>query len=204
MSFFSKLKQRLTRSSSKIGEGLDALVEEGAEESAAAAPAPADAPPRRGPDWTGLARALDFPRDAEDKEGLAALERAVQDPLVSDLLQAAEDALTQLAQHNVYMEDLSVLPAPPEDWAAYANGARGPAAASVGGVQEAEAVDTVRALSRHDAIFRDTAQHLMRRYDALLKRVAEEPDGPDHMPALADTRTGRAYMLAARALGTFD
>ncbi|MFT7392220.1 MAG: fused signal recognition particle receptor, partial [Paracoccaceae bacterium] len=27
MSFFGKLKQRLTRSSSKLGEGLDAIIE---------------------------------------------------------------------------------------------------------------------------------------------------------------------------------
>ncbi|MGG7566313.1 hypothetical protein ACQ5SO_09145 [Rhodovulum sp. DZ06] len=160
--------------------------------------------PEDGADWDSLARALDFPRDADDREGFAALEKAVRDPLVSDLLQAAEDALTQLAQHNVYMEDLSVVPAAPEDWAAFTAGARGPQASAIGGVQDAEAVDTVRALSRHDSIFRDTAQHLMRRYEALLRRVAEEPDGAAQMPRIADTRTGRAYMLSARALGAFD
>ena len=32
MSFFSKLKNRLFRSSSKISEGLDAIVEDGGEE----------------------------------------------------------------------------------------------------------------------------------------------------------------------------
>ncbi len=40
MSFFSKLKQRLTRSSSKIEEGLADLVEDGAEENATADVAP--------------------------------------------------------------------------------------------------------------------------------------------------------------------
>ena len=44
MSFFSKLKDRMFRSSSKIGEGLDALVAEGAEEQAPAAEAAAEAP----------------------------------------------------------------------------------------------------------------------------------------------------------------
>ncbi len=40
MSFFNKLKSRLTRSSSKLGEGLDAIVEDGGvEEPEAAAPA---------------------------------------------------------------------------------------------------------------------------------------------------------------------
>ncbi|MCK0167762.1 signal recognition particle-docking protein FtsY [Jannaschia sp. S6380] len=42
MSFFTKLKDRLTRSSSKLEKGLDAIVEEGAD-----APAPADPPEDR-------------------------------------------------------------------------------------------------------------------------------------------------------------
>jgi hypothetical protein len=162
---------------------------------------PAGAAPR---DWSLIARALDFPRDADDAEGFAALAAAVTDPLVSELLQAAEDTLTLLAQHNVYMEDLRVSPASPEDWAAFINGARGPAVAAVGGVQEAEAIDTVRALNRHDAIFRDTAMHLMRRYDAMMRRALDAPSGAHRLPQLADTRTGRAYMLTARAVGAFD
>lgn len=155
-------------------------------------------------DWSMIARALDFPRDADDADGFAALSEAVKDPLVSDLLQAAEDTLTLLAQHNVYMEDLTVRAASPEHWAAFINGARGPAVAAVGGVQEVEAIDTVRALNRHDAIFRDTAMHLMRRYDAMMRRALEAPSGAHRLPELADTRTGRAYMLAARAVGAFD
>ena len=35
MAFFSKLKERLFRSSSKLDEGLDAIVEDGGEEEAA-------------------------------------------------------------------------------------------------------------------------------------------------------------------------
>lgn len=155
-------------------------------------------------DWSMIARALDFPRDADDVDGFAALAEAVKDPVVSDLLQAAEDTLTLLAQHNVYMEDLTVRPASPEHWAAFINGARGPAVAAVGGVQEVEAIDTVRALNRHDAIFRDTAMHLMRRYDAMMRKALEAPSGAHRLPELADTRTGRAYMLAARAVGAFD
>ncbi len=41
MSFFNKLRDRLTRSSSKLGEGLDAIVEEGAPEPEAPQPPPA-------------------------------------------------------------------------------------------------------------------------------------------------------------------
>jgi fused signal recognition particle receptor len=44
MAFFSKLKDRLFKSSSKLEKGLDAIVEEGAEAPAETAPAPAPAP----------------------------------------------------------------------------------------------------------------------------------------------------------------
>lgn len=155
-------------------------------------------------EWRTLVRALDFPRDADDSEGFAALSEAVQDPLVADLLQAAEDTLTLLAQHNIYMEDLAVAPAGAADWAAYARGDRGAGSAPVAGVRDAGAIDTVRALAAHDAIFRDTAQHLTRRYDALLRKAVGVEGGEDRLPALADTRTGRAFMLVACARGAFE
>ncbi|KPA21746.1 Signal recognition particle receptor FtsY [Shimia sp. SK013] len=44
MAFFSKLKDRLFKSSSKLEEGLDAIVEDGGAEEAVAAPEPAAAP----------------------------------------------------------------------------------------------------------------------------------------------------------------
>ena len=50
MSFFKKLKDRLTRSSSKLEEGLDAIVEEGASEPAPEPETPpADTPPAETP-----------------------------------------------------------------------------------------------------------------------------------------------------------
>ena len=49
MSFFGKLKQRLTRSSSKLGEGLDAIIEAGDAAPAAAPPAEATEVPATTP-----------------------------------------------------------------------------------------------------------------------------------------------------------
>lgn len=49
MSFFSKLRERLTKSSSKIGAGLDDIVAEGAVEQPAAPAAPAPAPQASAP-----------------------------------------------------------------------------------------------------------------------------------------------------------
>ncbi|SET76217.1 hypothetical protein [Oceanicella actignis] len=179
---------------------------------AARAPAPTDeaqavlplADERAAPGWPTIVAALEFPRDESDAAGFAALEAAVRDPVLSELLQAAEDTLTLLAQHGLYAEDLSVNIAPFEDWARFAAGARGPEVAAVGGVRNPEAVEAVRRLIRSDPIFRDTAMHLMRRFDRVLRRAVDDPEGAAHASALADTRTGRAFMLVAQAMGVFD
>jgi hypothetical protein len=151
-----------------------------------------------------IAAALDFPRDESDEAGFRALEAATRDRPVAELLQAAEDALTMLAQHGLYMEDLEVDPAPAETWARFASGERGAQVAAAAGIRSEEAVERARALMKADPVFRDTALHLMRRFDGVLRRAAEAPGGPARLPRLADSRTGRAFMLVARAAGTFD
>jgi len=166
----------------------------------AAEAAPADA----GRDWGQVALALDFPRDERDDAGWAALAAGARDRPIAELLQAAEDALTLLAQHGVYMEDLSVRLAPPALWTRFAQGERGPALASIGGIDSPEAVESVRRMMKADPVFRDTAMHLMRRFDGVLRRAAAEPRGVDRLLALADSRTGRAFMLVAQAVGAFD
>ena len=74
MSFFKKLKDRLTRSSSKLDQGLDAIVEEGAEPLPEAAPPPAAAPapiPSPVPDPTPAPPAAPERRaEPEPKRGL--------------------------------------------------------------------------------------------------------------------------------------
>ena len=71
--------------------------------------------------------------------------------------------------------------------------------------REGEApVETVRALMKADPVFRDTGMHLMRRYDLILRRAAAEPRGEGRLLDLADSRTGRAFMLVAQAVGAFD
>ncbi|MFO7857267.1 MAG: hypothetical protein R6V44_19000 [Paracoccaceae bacterium] len=155
-------------------------------------------------DWEIVARALDFPRDAHDEAGFEALAAATRDRPTAELLQAAEDALTLLAQHGLYMEDLEVRHAPVSAWRRFAEGERGPTVRAVGGVESEAAVTESRALLKADPVFRDTVMHLMRRYDALLRRAATSPRGESVMLAMADSRTGRAFMLAAQAVGAFD
>lgn len=166
------------------------------------------APPERGRPspvtWAQVTRALEFPKSDDDAEAFAAIEAALRDPAFRDLLQAAEDVLTLLAALGLHMEDLTPEPASPEAWKAYAEGARGARAAAVGGVRDEAALEAARARMREDPVFRDAALVFARRWNALIARVAAERGADPLMVRLADTRSGRAFQLVARALGAFD
>jgi hypothetical protein len=149
-------------------------------------------------------RALEFPRDEADEDGMAALRSALRDPLAAQLLQAAEDVLSILAANGLHMEDLRPVHGGPAAWRAYAEGARGPEADPVGGVRDAAALAAAQTLLRADPVFRDAALVFLRRWNLLLGRALAAFGEADALVALADTRTGRAFMLLARALGAFD
>lgn len=153
--------------------------------------------------WDDLIRALDFPRDQNDREGFAALKRALRYRSLAQMLQAAEDVMNLLSQEGVYMDDLRHEPAPPEVWRAFIAGRRGSEVAAVGGIRDEAALVGVRGLMKSDPIFRDTALFFQRRFDVVLTEFASEADG-EALLAIADTRSGRAFMLCARVSGSFD
>ncbi len=149
-----------------------------------------------------LLRAFDFPKDAEDCEGFRALGRALRHHNFAQMLQAAEDVMNLLAQEGVYMDDLGPEPAPPEAWRAFAEGRRGPEVDAVGGIRDERALAVVKRLMKSDPIFRDTALFFQRRFDGVLGHLAARLDD-GALAHLADTRSARAFMLSARASGSF-
>jgi len=154
--------------------------------------------------WSDIVRALDFPRSDNDAEGFAAMRVALRDPEMAKALQAAEDVLTILAADGLHMEDVRPDPAPLTAWRAYAEGARGAAAAAIGGVRDPDTVAAARARMRRDPIFRDACLVFVRRWNGVVARVLRELGDDPVMLEIADTRSGRAFMLVARAMGAFD
>ena len=148
-----------------------------------------------------MLRAFDFPRDADDADGFRALRRALKRRSYAQTLQAAEDVMTLLSQEGVYMEDLAIAPADPDAWRRFAAGERG-AADGLGAVRDGAVIETTRALMKADPIFRDAALFFQRRFDAVLGELAAHAADAD-LAQLADTRSGRAFQLTARASGSF-
>ena len=174
-----------------------------------AASAPADPPPPEPapaePDlsWAEIVRAFDFPRHADDAEGFRALKAALQRRSFAQTLQAAEDVLTILSQDGIYMDDLAAAPADPEAWRRFLAGGRGPAVAGLCGVTDVAAVEAAQRLMKADTVFRDTTLFFLRRFDAALRDIAQGARDAE-IAEIADTRSGRAFQLMARASGAFD
>jgi hypothetical protein len=154
------------------------------------------------PDWAHLVRALDFPRDAQDFEGFRALQAVLRYRPLAQMLQAAEDVLTLLSQEGVYMDDVAVEPVDPAAWRRFMAGTRGASVAAVGAIRDAQTLELARGLLKSDPIFRDTALFFQRRFDRVLVDFAREA-GDDQIAELANTRSGRAFMLLARLSGSF-
>lgn len=147
--------------------------------------------------------ALNFPDSPEDKDGIRALRRALDDRSLAKLIRAAQDVLTLLGQDGIYMDDLKPDRAKPEVWRRFATGERGKAIAPLGGVRDRSSLALTAGRMRQDTIFRDAAHHFLRQFD---KTVADfEKNASDQeISELADTRTARAFMLLGRVTGTFD
>lgn len=147
--------------------------------------------------------ALNFPLNADDREGFAALRRALKDRRANKLITASQDVLTLLSQEGIYMDDLTPDRARPEVWRRFAEGQRGGAISELGGIRDRSSLALAAARMRQDSIFRDAAHHFLRTFDHSFAAFA--PTATDQeIIALAETRTARAFMLLGRVTGIFD
>lgn len=149
-----------------------------------------------------LIRALNFPDGPEDQATIDALRAALRDHDSARVLRAAQDVITLLAGHEVYMDDLPPDPAPAAVWRRFGEGARGSAVAAIGGIHDEMALEIAQALLRTDEIFRDAAHHFLRHFDVMLTRNLPQLDDPQ-IEALANARATRAFMLVGRAAHGF-
>jgi hypothetical protein len=147
--------------------------------------------------------ALNFPDSQDDREGINALRRALDDRATAKLIRAAQDTLTLLGQDGIYMDDLRPDRARPEVWRRFAHGERGKTIAALGGVRDRSSLALSAGRMRQDTIFRDASHHFLRQFDRALTEFEKNASDQD-IAALADTRTARAFMLLGRVSGTFD
>ncbi len=154
-------------------------------------------------DTADFIRALNFPETAEDKDGFAALRRALKDRQTAQLIQASQDILTLMSHDGIYMDDLRPDLARPEVWRRFAAGERGRSIAALGGIRDRSSLALSAARMKRDPIFRDAAHHFLRLFDRMIEEFAEKATDAE-LTEFSNTRTSRAFMLLGRVTGTFD
>ena len=157
-------------------------------------------PPLSTPDFL---LALNFPENANDKEGFRALRNVLQDRNASKLIRSAQDVLTLLSQDGIYMDDLRPDRSRPEYWRRFAQGERGASVSALGGIRDRSCLALSAGRMRQDPIFRDAAHHFLRQFDQTLTEF-EINASDEELSKLSETRTARAFMLLGRVAGTFD
>lgn len=199
---FTSTREQLDSESGTKPAIASNLAHDGAEQTSLALGTTAEdiAPPVSIADFI---RALNFPETADDRDGFAALRRALQDRNVARLIQAAQDVLTLLSQEGIYMDDLNPDRARAEIWRKFAQGERGRAIAPLGGVRDRSSLALTAGRMRQDPIFRDAMHHFLRQFDKTFVEFETNASDQD-IAALSDTRTARAFMLLGRVTGTFD
>ena len=148
-------------------------------------------------------KALNFPENADDKEGFRVLRRAFEERELGKMLQASQDVLTLLSQNGIYMDDLKPNEPLPSAWRHFASGHRGIIVSELGGIQDRSTLTRTKTRLRNDPIFRDATHHFLRKFDQIL--IAFEPMAEDtELLEMSTTRTGRAFMLLGQVAGSFD
>ncbi|SOH94075.1 hypothetical protein SAMN06273572_103102 [Monaibacterium marinum] len=156
------------------------------------------------PPWADLVRALNFPLDQDDAAGFRAMHRAMRDRQVAQVLRAAEDVLNLMSQDGIYMDDLKPVASDPSLWRQFAEGTRGAEMSGLAAINDQTALSLTRGRMRSDDVMRDAVLHFIRHFDILLKSICARVDDDDEVARLADTRTGRAFMLLATVAGALD
>ncbi len=163
---------------------------------------PADTAADTALNWDELLHALNFPTDEKDRDGFRALRIAMGHHATSQCLRAAEDIMNLLSQDGIYTDDLSPEIAPAALWRRFSKGTRGEEVSAVGGIHDPVAISKVRSRMRSDPIFRDAALHFQRQFDTTLREFCAHGSDPQ-IEKLANTRTGRTFMLLGRVSGMF-
>ena len=152
--------------------------------------------------WDILLKALHFPSDKNDTSGFVALNLARKNNSIFQLLRVSEDFLNLLAQDGIYLDDLKIEPPPVKAWLNFID----PEKKLCSRRLSCNGVDTqiknLKVRIKSDTVFRDTALMLMRRFDKLLRDKLHSAE--DHQIfQIANTRSGKAFLIVGRILDTF-
>jgi hypothetical protein len=149
--------------------------------------------------WTAVVHALSKGQAAVGVRKL--VDRTKADPKIAALLALRERVVRGLAEDDLHVADLTPEHSTADLWADFARGARGGEITMLAGIDDKVALSVTRARLRSDAAFRETALRFVDTYIAMLGRAVQTIGADPRLVELADTETGRVFMLLAPLTG---
>ncbi|MBY8974335.1 hypothetical protein KHP62_00855 [Rhodobacteraceae bacterium NNCM2] len=154
-------------------------------------------------DWTLTLRVLELP-DEQAESARPVLREAAKDKTLSDLAALARRVQEELAEDGLFLQDLAPKHAALATWQRYAEGERDEAMAQeLSGIDDDIALTLARKRLRGEAEFRDLAFRFVAGYQRLIARAVDEGLQGAHLLELAETSTGRAFMLLGQLTNAF-
>lgn len=152
--------------------------------------------------WTAVVHALD---DRITGVGIRALvEKTRENPQIGALIDLRNRVQEGLAEDELFAQDLKPEHGDAPTWARFGRGERGKTVASLAGIDDDIALAIARARLRTNADFRADTLRFVSGYAGLLERAVSEIGTDPRLVEMAETTTGRLFMLLAGLTGGFE
>ena len=148
-------------------------------------------------------KAADLPDSADDKEGLGALKRALQDRDLAKLLHATQDSLKILSKEGIYIDALKLEPGEITLWRDFGKGKRGKKLAGIINFSNNEVLQKANSRFKTDTVFKDVVHHFLRQFDNVFTEFSTNASDDDILN-FSTTRTAKTFLILAFIAGTFE
>lgn len=155
-------------------------------------------------DWPSLLSTLDLP-EARSDTARALQSAALNDRGISETLALAGEVQESLAEEGLFLQDLAPIHASAASWRSYADGKRTKKLThEMAGIKDDVALTLAQTRLRSEPAFRDLALRFVASYQRLIARGAGEEGAGARLLELAETKSGRAFLLLGQLTGAFE
>ena len=157
-----------------------------------------------GIDWPATMAALELP-EAKSDTARALMRAALDNRLVSETVRLAEEVQDGLVEEGLFVQDIAPVHAAPSSWKDYAGGKRSKdLVKELSGIRDDVALTLARTRLRSEPEFRDLALRFVASYQRLIGRAAGEIGSETRLLEMAETASGRSFILLAQLTGAFE
>ena len=148
-------------------------------------------------------KAANFPDNANDKDGLGSLRKALEDRDLAKLLNAAQDSLRIMSEDGIYVDTVGITIGKVELWRDFSDGKRGKKISGIAVFHDTSILEKVSSRFKTDTVFIDVVHHFLRQFDVVFTEFSKNASDNEILK-FSKTRTALTFLILANVAGTFD